>query len=229
MVAEQSTVPYVVCAFYTRAYEEAVRRLEVSLRAFDLPFETRRVEPRASWAATTGIKPGFLHDCLAKHAERDVLYVDADAFVRRPLGDFSRFDGELGLYFNLDLERPGRLRTGTIYARNVEPVRAFLGAWSRIQAERPDLQDTQGFKLACREPEARAVRFFSLPVEYVAIFDRDRVEARIEHLQESRHRPDGPKAKRRAQQRRRRLAFASLAALLLFALGFIAGRFLAGG
>ncbi|MAG30646.1 MAG: hypothetical protein CL908_07125 [Deltaproteobacteria bacterium] len=230
-MSKGDSLPYVVCAFFTESYRDEIDRLEVSLRAFDIPYRFRRYSPLESWEATTGIKPGFILDCLDEHPGKDVLYVDADAFIRRPLGDFGQFEGDLGLHFNLNLVQPGRLRTGTIYARPTSATRDFLSEWSAIQSRRPELNDTEGFKEACALPAARDVRFFCLPIEYVKVFDRDRISAYIEHFQASRHLPLQDYKVRKSERLKRRRWIRSalaMAGLALLALAFVLGRMTAG-
>ncbi len=176
---------FVVCAFYTPNYEEDVRRLEISLKAFGHEYYLKPCERLPTWEQNTGIKPGFLLECLQRFPDKDVLYIDADAFVRRELEGFEQFDGDIGIHFN---ENGGshQIRTGTIYLRNNERTLSFLQDWTAAQQADVKFNDQDSFEVVlAKKPE---VSFFQLPVAFVKIYDRagDDVAPYIEHFQSSR-------------------------------------------
>ncbi len=108
-----------VCGFYTESYRDDIERLEISLKRFSMDYQFTPVEPQSCWEATTGLKPKVLRQCLLDNPERDVLYIDADAFVRREITGFDDFDGDIGSHFE---EQGGKrashsIRTWTIFLR----------------------------------------------------------------------------------------------------------------
>ena len=181
---------FVVCAFYTPNYRDDVERLEISLKAFGHEYHLQEFERLPTWEQNTGIKPKFLLECLERFDGKDVLYLDADAFIRRKMDGFDDFEGDIGIHFN---EKGGShtIRTGTIYLRNNQNTRQFMQDWIEAQTTNLKFNDQDSFEVAYKQK--KAVTFFNLPVEYVKIYDRDDVKAYVEHFQASR-RSDNVKA-----------------------------------
>jgi hypothetical protein len=194
-----------VCGFYTESYRDDIERLEISLKRFSMDYQFTQVEPQSCWEATTGLKPKVLRQCLLDNPERDVLYIDADAFVRREITGFDDFDGDIGIHFN---EQGGKrashsIRTGTIFLRNTPATLEFLDQWIAKQALNEHYCDQDSFQLAYDEPHTAT--FFNLPVEYVKIFDKDNVKSYIEHFQASRRNEDNKAVSRKRQKKVRNL------------------------
>jgi len=181
---------FVVCAFYTPNYRDDIERLEISLKAFGHDYHFQEFERLPTWEQNTGIKPKFLLECLERFDGKDVLYLDADAFVRRRIETFEEFEGDIGLHFNA---KGGShiIRTGTIYLRNNRNSHQFMKDWIQAQASNLKFSDQDSFELAYKQKQGTS--FFNLPVEYVKIFDRDDVKPYVEHFQASR-RSDNVKA-----------------------------------
>lgn len=200
---KMSQSEFIVCGFYTDSYKNDIERLEISLKSFDMAYQFTRVEPKSCWEATTGLKPSVLKDCLEANPGKDVLYVDADAFIRKEIKNFDEFEGDIGIHFN---EQGGKksshsIRTGTIFLRNTPDTISFLDKWIARQSESDLYCDQDSFQLAYEEKGSTT--FFNLPVSYVKIFDKDNVESYIEHFQASR-REEGNKAVSRKRQKKRR-------------------------
>jgi len=196
----------IICGFYTDSYKDDIERLEISLMRFDMEYQFTRVEPKSCWEETTGIKPSVLKDCLLNNPGTDVLYLDADAFVRRKISGFDDFDGDIGIHFN---EQGGAksshaVRTGTIFLRNNKNTLDFLNCWIKKQAEDKHYCDQDSFQLAYSENKNTS--FFNLPVSYVKIFDKDNVESYIEHFQASRREEDNKAVSRKQNKKRRNIA-----------------------
>ncbi|WP_430460512.1 putative nucleotide-diphospho-sugar transferase [Thalassolituus sp. LLYu03] len=190
-----------VCGFYTESYRDDFERLEISLNRFGMEYSFTQVDPQACWEATTGLKPSVLLQCLLKNPDRDVLYVDADAFIRREIANFDEFTGDIGIHFNEDGGKRAShtIRTGTIFLRNTEATRAFLSLWIAKQAQSDRYCDQDSFQLAYDEPHVAT--FFNLPVEYVKIYDKDNVKSYIEHFQASRRHEDDKAVSRKRQKK----------------------------
>ena len=72
-------------AFYTigTLYEREAARLRASLDALGLPHEIVGVPSRGDWATNASQTAQFCRDMLAAHPCAPLVYVDADAVVRR--------------------------------------------------------------------------------------------------------------------------------------------------
>jgi hypothetical protein len=209
--------PFVVCAFYTPNYRDDVKRLEISLKAAGHEYFIQPYERLPTWEQNTGIKPRFLLDCLRRFESKDILYLDADAFVRKPLEGFDRFEGDIGLHFNQN-GGSHSIRTGTVYLRNSPQTLIFMQQWIDAQASNETFNDQDSFEVAYKA--SQGVSFFHLPVEYVKIYDRDDVEAYVEHFQASR-RDEGSKVNNR-QTRKRKKYLAIILATHVFYLTVLA-------
>ena len=91
---------YVVCAFYTPNYLEQVLALKASLDALGLNYFLKRYDRAATWEATTRIKPVFVDHCMSRFPKHDVLYLDADAVVRKEPVFFDTVTTDVCLLFN---------------------------------------------------------------------------------------------------------------------------------
>lgn len=179
--------PFIVCAFYTDGYVREAEALRASLAAFRIPCDVRRFESRGVWEANTRIKPEFLRDCLIRHPDKDVVYIDADAVVRAPLTLFEAFNADLGVFIapsNGDFSH--RYLTGTLYLRNIPVVRAFVDSWINAQSGMVLGVDQDSFATAMTQHPELTV--YPLPTAYVKIYDRGDEDPVIEHFQASRSR-----------------------------------------
>ncbi len=76
---------YIACAFYTPNYLPQITALKQSLDTHGISYFLKRYEKRPTWEEGTRLKPAFLGYCLEKFPDNDILYLDADAVVRKPL------------------------------------------------------------------------------------------------------------------------------------------------
>lgn len=214
---------FVVCGFYTESYRNDFERLEISLQLFGMEYDYLEVEPLPTWEATTGLKPKILLQLLDKHPGKDLFYLDADAFIRKPLGGFDQYSGDIGLHFNecQGKKASHRIRTGSIYVRNNDKARAFLRTWIATQGDHLHLNDQDSFELAYQQHQD--IEFFNLPVSYVKIFDKDGVKPYVEHFQASRRVAD-QKFKSRRHARKQRYQRLLVLLLLSWGLMFYLGR-----
>ena len=106
----------IICAYYTfdTPYEKIVNNLEESLIALGLRYRIKGYYSRGSWVANCGIKPEFLVECL-ENTDEDILYVDADAVVRRE-PDIN-CDENIGVYYKKHRNGDRELLSGTIYLK----------------------------------------------------------------------------------------------------------------
>jgi Nucleotide-diphospho-sugar transferase len=179
---------YIVCAFYTPNYLEQVLSLKASLDALGLNYFLKRYERAATWEATTRIKPVFVDHCLSRFPKYDVLYLDADAVVRREPTFFDTVSTDVCLLLNA--VKPAkthfiRIAAGTLLVRNTEGGRRFARAWKAEEANASMLSlDEDLIYMAL--PKLEGVTFTALPQVYTKIFDKPGADPVIEHFQASR-------------------------------------------
>jgi hypothetical protein len=206
---------YVVCAFYTPNYLEQVLSLKASLDALGLNYFLKRYERAATWEATTRIKPVFVDHCMTRFPKHDVLYLDADAVVRKEPKFFDTVTTDVCLLLNA--VKPAkthfiRIAAGTLLVRNTEGGRRFARAWKAEEAHAKMLSlDEDLIYMAL--PKLEGVSFTALPQTYTKIFDKPGADPVIEHFQASRTQFKWRRVIRKA--RRIGVAVGIIAALLL--------------
>lgn len=184
-VAIEGQQPFVVCAFYTDSYQRQMEALRLSLKQHRLNYYLRRYESRGFWEANTGIKPEFLLDCLDKFPGMDIVYLDADAVVKRYPALFHEIDADVGVCFTPEGEGfSHRVLTGTLFFKNNPVAKHFVEVWLKEQRKKSLACDQDSFERALDKSEN--IRYHDLPVSYVKIFDKGNADAVIEHYQASR-------------------------------------------
>jgi hypothetical protein len=180
--------PYVACAFYTPNYLEQVLSLKASLEKLGINHYFKRYERGPTWEATTRLKPVFVHHALERFPDKDVLYLDADAVVRRPLTLFDDVTTDMAILFH-HVRAGGtnylRISAGTVFVRNTEGGRRFATLWKDAEGQcGPLTLDEDMIYMAFTD--MAGVSITVLPPAYVKIFDKPGEQPVIEHFQASR-------------------------------------------
>jgi hypothetical protein len=183
---------YVVCCFYTDSYLSRALNLKGSLDAHGINYYFKRYEQRGGWEANTRIKPEFIEHCLDKFPGHDVLYLDADAVVRRPLEFVDRLSAQentdVALWLHPRKRKANwylRITASVVYVRNSNNGRGFARAWRNAEQRLGPLAvDEDMLQAAFADFEGLSITV--LPSSYVKIFDEHKVEPVIEQFQASR-------------------------------------------
>ncbi len=179
---------YVACAFYTPNYLEQVLSLKASLEALGINHYLKRYARARTWEATTRLKPVFVDHALDKFPDKDVLYLDADAVVRRPLEFFDGVSSDISILFH-HIQAGGtnylRVSAGTVFVRNTVGGRKFARLWKDAEPHcGPLTLDEDMIYMAFSDMAGISITV--LAPNYVKIFDRPGEEPVIEHFQASR-------------------------------------------
>lgn len=179
---------YVACAFYTSHYLNKVLRLKESLERFGLNYHLKLVPRRLTWEATTRHKPAFVGQCLESFPDHHILYLDADAIVRRPPDFLDEINSDIGLLF-APILRDGKrylsIAAGTLYVRNTPGGRRFAKVWQQNEPNVGPLGLDEDM-IYCAFNELEGISFTALPRSYSKIFDSTGPDPVIEHFQASR-------------------------------------------
>lgn len=177
-------------SYFSPGYESVALRLRDSLETLDLPHRIDGIPDQGGWAPNVRYRTSFLRQMLDLHPGRPIVWIDADALVRKRPELFWHLDADLAACRWEWPDRPlDEILAGTVYLANNDRSRAFLDVWESSRAETGSEMDEPALKLAIeRMPD---LRFVSLPVEYTFIFDIHRgffpeADPVIEHFQESR-------------------------------------------
>lgn len=196
---------FIVCCFYTASYQEHAMRLKSSLDQFKISYYFSEVEDAGYWEANTRLKPHFVLDCLNKFPDKDILYLDADAVVKKPIDYFNRVTSDVAFYKTKGM--PGMSHdylASTMFFRNTEPTKALVKQWIAEQVDGKETQVDQDSLDAAMIKFDNKITVEPLPAGYIKIFDKDyEGEIYIEQYQASRGQT---KLRRQKIRRRNRIA-----------------------
>jgi len=180
--------PYLVCAFYTPNYLPQIASLKASLETHKINHFLKRYEPRGGWEANTRLKPVFVDYCLHKFPGTDIVYLDADAVVRKPLAAFGAMTSDVTMLFHPTYQNRKwylRISAGTIAVRNTPGGRKFAALWKGGEAKATAATVDEDMVYMAFDNLA-GVSITVLPRDYYKIFDAPGDDPTIEHFQASR-------------------------------------------
>jgi hypothetical protein len=179
---------YIACAFYTESYIPQITALKRSLEEQGISHFLKCYERLATWEQTTRLKPVFVDYCLKRFPDKDVLYLDADCIVRRPLHFFQDVSADVSMLFHP--QKKGamhylRVSAGTLLVRNTPGGRKFAELWKGAEknCRRLSLDEDMIYMAFA---DLAGVSIAVLPSSYYKVFDKPGCEPTIEHFQASR-------------------------------------------
>jgi len=175
---------FIVCAFYTEntPYEAEVLKLEADAELCKLEFYKQGYPNTGSWVRNCGLKPNFLAEMLQKFKGKNIVYIDADARIRRIPELFETIKADIGVHY----WRGKELLSGTIFLRNNDRVKALVAKWAEAQEQSPETWDQKTLQAVLAKDDTCEV--LDIPPRYVKIHDKMTGVGRpiIEHFQASR-------------------------------------------
>jgi len=194
--------PYIACGFYTPNYLPQILSLKASLEAHGINHFLKRYDPRGGWEANTRMKPVFVCYCLEKFPGTDIVYLDADAVVRKPLAAFDAMTSDVTMLFHPTFEYGRwylRISAGTLAIRNTPGGRRFANLWAAGEAKAKKTTVDEDMVYMAFD-DMVGVSITVLPKDYYKIFDAPGSDPAIEHFQASRGQSKIRKNRRRALQ-----------------------------
>ena len=172
-------MPIFVSFFAGPGYDREAAELVKTLDRFGLQYEVRELPDAGGWEANCGRKPEYLLQMMDAYPGESLVWVDADARIRREPTLFDSLDCDLAAHWKDGTE----LLSGTLY---VGPsARPLLESWRDGCRANPGEWDQKVLQQIVEG--ARSYRISTLPAEYTAIFDAEMCESPvIEHMQASR-------------------------------------------
>lgn len=201
---------FIVCCFYTESYLTHALALKKSLDYFDLNYYFKQVEDAGYWEANTRIKPHFILECLQKFPDRNILYLDADALVKKPLDYFNHITADVAFYKTKGMAGMSHdYLASTMFFRNTVNTIQLLEQWIAEQIDGRRTQVDQDSLDAAMYKIGDTLSVEPLNPGYIKIFDKNyNGEVYIEQYQASRSQT---KLKRqKIRQRNQLLIFSSL-------------------
>ena len=183
-------MPPLFVTFFTPRYAAEADGLRQTLDAFALPHLLQPVADLGSWQLNTQAKSRFVLGVLESHPGKPIVWLDADARVRKYP---ALFDPPPGCDFAahwLDNGscKPWELLSGTLYFSGSDASIALAGDWANECEKSPDDYDQLCLDRCVQRAKAAGLKVLYLPPSYTQIFDlmAQHGEPVIEHLQASR-------------------------------------------
>lgn len=172
-------------SFFTKntGYEQEVQNLIRSLDEHQLRRVIYPIRSLGSWQANTQHKAVIIKQALSE-LDENIVYVDADAIVRRKPTLFDDIQADIGVHFRNGKELLG----GTIFLRNRRNVRTLVDRWVSRNQRHQNTWDQQNLAEVIKQSLDLKLSIFDLPPSYTQIFDtmKHNGEPVIEHFQASR-------------------------------------------
>jgi len=177
----------VITSYYTAGtgYESQVEHLRTTLRRFNLENDVVSVSDKGDWHKNVYYKAKFILRMMNKHPGRAIVFVDADAKIRRNPILFNSLDCDFACHFHNGKE----LLSGTLYFGNTKGARYLVNKWIEEDKLHPLTHMPQKNLRTVFDKHKNEIKWKALPVEYCMIFDnrsRDKIIPVIEHFQLSR-------------------------------------------
>ncbi len=177
---------YIIVGYFTEntGYAAEAQNLIKSLERFQLPYQIVPVPSQGSWQANTQYKPYFLKQMLMRHFPKDILYLDVDAVVQRPLTFFNQVNFDIGAHYMHQVE----LISSTLYLANNAKIMTLIDRWIHGCIVEPMIWDQKILQATINNSRDLQLKVCNLPPEYCKIFDIMHIvkEPVIEQFQASR-------------------------------------------
>ena len=163
-----------VVAFYTKRtpYEQEAQKVAYTCTQHGLKYHLQGYDSRGHWTANCAIKPEFILDMLVRFPDENLLYVDADAEIKKYpklIDDYIQEGVDVAAY----IMKGGTLLSGTILFRNNEKVKELVNEWIKKQRTSPDRWDQHTLHETIVNHGPRLdIKFKELPSEYCRIVDK---------------------------------------------------------
>ena len=156
---------YVSC--YTKQYAEEAAGLIESLELFGLTHSVEEVPGKGNWSRNTKLKATYIRDKMTESPGVPIVWLDADARVRRDPVLFSTLNADMACYYRRDTE----LLSGTLFFSGSQAARSVVDQWIAANERRPGVFDQKNLQQVVEQnasnPEFRLER---LPPAY-CLFD----------------------------------------------------------
>jgi len=190
-------MPLIVSHYtFDTGYEQEVKNLIASLERWGLDYEIEGIKSLGNegkvqaWRRNSNYCSQLVQKMLARHPDKDILRVDADAVFQRYPDLFLQddFDADVAAHVHDFRWRSQELLGGTIFFKNTPNVRWLVENWAwECMVNRPKQRNPDLLKDIIDKKKFN-IKFVELPETYCKIFDimRDVKEPVIEHFQASR-------------------------------------------
>ena len=178
---------FIVVAFYTKQtpYAEEVKGLQRTCDEHGIHCHIKGYRNRGKWVKNAAIKPEFLLDMMDIHPDKNIVYIDADARIKRYPELFDTMNADVGVHWRKRGGGRQELLSGTIFLSPA--AKPLVRAWAEAQQLVPEKWDQHVLEEVLKR-WPHPLKVVDLPPTYCQIFDsmKDSGQPVIEHLQASR-------------------------------------------
>lgn len=169
---------YIVVSYYTEdtPYKAQAMRLAASLERFGLPWHIEAVPNLGSWQKNTHHKATFLLQMKAKFAGKAIIFLDADAEIKRYPELFGKLKCDIGVcyrdyaLFPCRSKRHGKeLLSGTLFIANNMKIHKLLERWIEINDSTTRWEQLN--LVEALEEKSKHLKITEIPPSYCTIFD----------------------------------------------------------
>lgn len=180
--------PIYVSYYTNNGYQEEVKKLRDDIWQFSLRNDVNLLNDSGDWNKNCHQKPVFLKSMLKKYPRNSIVWLDADARIRRYPVLFNKLKCDLGIHYrkkkrhNIEVEE---LLSGTIYLANNHRTDQLMDLWIEENRNHPLEWDQRNLARAIKRWNGKVEK---IPSSYCQIFDSMAHEGKpvIEHFQASR-------------------------------------------
>jgi len=177
---------YIIISMYTpdEVYFEAQKKLVESLNQFKLFYKIYEIEDKGNWHLNTNQKAETILKAMQEFPDLNIVWIDADALVKKKPTLFSRIKKDIG-YYRLP-NRNNELLSGTLFLKNSYDMQILVSSWIN-QNNSSELWEQKNLDSVLKNNPQISV--FELPASYCKIFDNSfqkDAEDIIVHYQASR-------------------------------------------
>jgi hypothetical protein len=158
-----------IVSFYTRDYLEHAHRLSRSCRDFGYRYWIEAFSDTGSWVRNCARKGDLVWRALASTNE-PVLWLDADAEIKRPLDLFDGLDTDFAVYRAEHAGPKHRFRSGTVWINSTRGGYSLAGDWAELCQEIPGKWDQEHLYHAWKANQDDVLTHW-LPLSYCQRFD----------------------------------------------------------
>ena len=161
---------WVAVSFYTKdtVYEEIAKDLIQSAHHLDIVLKVYEYESRGSWNLNTHIKPECILRAMNEYPDKDIIFVDADAYFLQYPYLFNGYKYDMGVLWMYH-KRSGNIvaSNGTIFVKNTPEVKAVIQAWCEHVKANPSLAEQTEFEYFYKNNDLKVAS--TLPPEYCMV------------------------------------------------------------
>ena len=198
------TNDFIICTFYTPDYQKYVKAWEESVNRFGYEYIIKKAQDKGKWNLNDSQKPNVIREVMRRNPTKNVLWVDVDAVIEKPLTvihtlgeegyDMAGRQEEISRSFRGWVERTYHytklwqdkfILGGTLWFANTPHAEVLLDLWVDATEADPHSfvgeQDTLNMVLD-KHADDMGLRFKGLPFEYcyckLHMDTEDRLESR---------------------------------------------------